>query len=207
MTEQGLAEGLMSKDHLHLAKLRDYHASHGVLPPYSGIAKMVGMKSKGAAYAMVGRLAEQGYLAKMPDRRIEPKARFFERELADSVTAGIPQPANELTAEILNIDAYLIDKPSQTVLLSIKGDSMIEAGLMPNDNIVVKKGAPAKIGDIVVAFVDGECTVKYLDMERGKYFLRPGNKSYPNIYPREDLSIFGLVVGSFRRYGHQGATW
>lgn len=197
----------MNKDHIHLAKLRDYYAIHGVLPPYSGIAKVVGMSSKGAAHAMVDRLAEQSYVAKMPDRRIEPKPRFFERELADSVQAGMPRPANELPAEAFNIDAYLVGKPSQTVLLTVKGDSMVDAGLMPNDKIIVKKGAPTTVGDIVVALVDGEYTVKYLDSERGKYFLRPGNKHYPNIYPSEHLSIFGLVVGSFRRYGHREATW
>lgn len=199
--------GHMSKDHIYLAKLRDYYAKHGVLPPYSGIAKIVGMQSKGAAHAMVDRLIEQAYLAKMPDKRIEPRPRFFERELADSVQAGMPQPANELPAETFNIDDYLVGTPSQTVLLTVKGDSMVDAGLMPDDKIIVKKGAPTTVGDIVVAFVDGEYTVKYLDMERGKYFLRPGNKHYLNIYPHEHLSIFGLVVGSFRRYGHREAAW
>ncbi len=174
----------MKKDHIHLEKLRDYYADNGVLPPYSGIAKVVGMTSKGATYAMVQRLAKEGYLATTPDKRIRPEKRFFERELVDSVQAGRPQPANDILAEPISIDEYLIDTPSKTILMTIWGDSMIDAGLMPGDIAVVRKGVLPSVGDIVIAFVDGEYTVKYLGMEKGAYFLRSGNQRYPNINPQ-----------------------
>jgi len=196
----GLLGSGVNKDHIHLAKLRDYYADNGVLPPYSGIAKVVGMMSKGATYAMVRRLAKNGYLATTPDKRIRPKKRFFERELVDTVQAGMPQPANEVLAEPISIDEYLIDTPSKTVLLKIRGDSMVEAGLMPGDIVIVKKGALPTIGDIVVALIDGEYTVKYLGMEKGRYFLHPGNQRYHDIHPHGHLEVFGLVVGCFRKY-------
>ncbi len=85
-------------------------------------------------------------------------------------------------------------------MLSIKGDSMIDAGIMPGDTIVVKKGDPANEGDIVVAIVDNEFTVKYLARDKRDFFLKPGNKAYPPIRPQDHLEIFGLVVGSFRKY-------
>ena len=190
----------MSKDHDYLAKLQDYYAEHRILPSLSGIGTLIGMKSKSAVAVMVGRLKEAGYLDYAPDRRVQPGKKFFEREILDSVRAGMPQAANDTHTHAMSIDEYLIENPSRTVLLSIKGDSMIDAGLLHGDTIIVKKGAPANPGEIVVAIVDNEFTVKYLDHDKRGFFLRPGNKAYPPIRPQDHLEIFGLVVGSFRKY-------
>lgn len=191
---------MVNRDHEHLAKLRDYYASYRVLPPYSGIAALVGMGSKGAASAMVKRLKKDEYLDISPDRRVQPGRKFFEREVLDSITAGMPQQANNVLPEVFSIDEYLIEKPSKTFLLNVKGDSMIDAGLISGDTVVVRKGVLANPGDIVVADVDGEYTVKYLALKNGKLYLRPGNEAYPDIQPLEHLEIVGLVVGSFRKY-------
>lgn len=191
----------MSKDREYLAKLQDYYAEHRILPSFAGIGQLVGMKSKAAVSAMVHRMIEAGYLSYAPDRRIQPENKFFEREVADTIQAGIPRSANDTVAELCSIDEYLIDTPSRTVLLKVKGDSMIEAGLMPGDTVVVKKAAPAKPGDIVVAIVDGEFTVKYLEQDKGGFYLRPGNKAYSAIRANDHLEVFGLVVGGFRKYG------
>lgn len=158
------------------------------------------MSSKGAAASLVKRLANSGYLALSPDRRVQPGRRFIEREVLDSVRAGAPQAANNVLAESISIDEYLIERPSNTVLLSVKGDSMVDAGLIPGDTVVVRKGVLASPGDIVVANVDGEYTVKYLGIRNGKLYLRPGNKEYPDISPCDYMEIVGLVVGSFRKY-------
>lgn len=77
---------------------------------------------------------------------------------------------------------------------------MVEAGLMPGDIVIVEKGVLPSVGDIVVALIDSEYTVKYLGMEKGRYFLRSGNQRYPDIHPHGHLEVFGLVVGSFRKY-------
>lgn len=190
----------MTKDPEYLAKLRDYYAEHRILPSFSGMATLVGMKSKAAVSAMVGRLREAGYLDYAPDRRIQPGRRFFEREVLDNIRAGRPQSANEGGGELINIDGYLIENPSRTVLLSVKGDSMIEAGLLPGDTLIVKKNAPADPGDVVVAIVDNEFTVKYLAKDKRGFFLRPGNEAYQPIRANDRLEIYGLVVGSFRKY-------
>lgn len=190
----------MSKDAQYLALLQDYYAEHRILPSLSGIADLVGMKAKSAALSMVNRLIEVGYLAHAPGRRIQPTEKFFEREVLDAVQAGLPQPANDGSPVGLKIDDYLIDTPSRTVLLAVKGDSMIEAGLMPGDTVIVKKGAPAKNGDIVVAIVDGEYTVKYLAHDKNGFYLKPGNQNFSDIRANDHLEIFGLVVGSFRKY-------
>lgn len=192
----------MRNDRDYLAKLQDYYAAHRVLPSFSGIGELVGMRSKGAVSAMVGRLRQVGCLdyAPGPGRRLQPGPRFFEREILDTIQAGQPQAANEPGIEGLNVDTYLIDNPSRTLLLTVKGDSMIEAGLMPGDTVIVKKGAPAKLGDIVVANVDNEFTVKYLAKDKRGFYLKPGNKAYSPIRAKDHLEVFGLVVGSFRKY-------
>lgn len=191
---------MRNRDPEYLAVLQDYYAQHRVLPSYSAVAKLVGLKSTSAVAAMVERMKAAGYLESAPDRRLQPGDRFFEREVADSIRAGLPQAANDVPIQGLNIDMYLIDTPSRTVLLTVKGDSMLEAGLMPGDTVIVNKGAPARPGDIVVAIVDGEYTVKYLAEDKKSFYLKPGNKDYAVIRPKDHLEVFGLVVGSFRKY-------
>lgn len=191
---------MKNRDREHLDKLRDYYAEHRVLPSFSVIAKLLGLKTTSAVSAMVGRMKAADFLMAGPDRRLQPGKKFFEREVVDTIQAGLPQPANEPWVEGMNIDAYLIESPSRTLLLTVKGDSMVDAGLMPGDAIIVKKNSPTNLGDIVVAIVDNEFTVKYLAKDKDGFYLRPGNKAYPPIRAKNDMEIFGVVVGSFRKY-------
>jgi repressor LexA len=190
----------MNNDHRHLDKLRDYYAAHGVVPPYSTLMQVMGFRSKSPVAALVNRLKLQGYLESAPDKRLRPGRRFFERPLHDSVQAGLPSPAGDERHDTLTIDEYLVAHPSQTVLVTVKGDSMNGAGIQAGDIVVVDKGAAAKPGDIVIAIVDNEFTLKYLDKEKGRFILRPANLAYPVIRPRGELEIFGVVVGQFRKY-------
>jgi repressor LexA len=191
---------VQNRDDQYLAKLRDYYVEHRVLPSFSGIAKLVGLRSTSAVDAMVKRMKRAGFVDSSPDRRLQPGKRFFERELADSVQAGAPSPANDVLSEAFNIDEYLIDLPSRTCMLKVRGESMVEAGLLPGDTVIVKKEAPTDLGDIVVALVDREYTVKYLAKDKDGFYLKPGNKGYENIRAKNDLQIFGLVIGAFRKY-------
>ncbi|MBI3772911.1 MAG: translesion error-prone DNA polymerase V autoproteolytic subunit [Gammaproteobacteria bacterium] len=190
----------MNNDDLYLSKLQDYYATHKVLPPYSTLMQLVGFRSKSPVAALVGRLKLAGFLESTPDKRLRPGKRFFERPIYESVRAGFPSPAADAQHDALTIDDYLVEHPSQTVLVTVKGDSMIGAGIHSGDVVVVEKGAPAKLGDIVIALVDNEFTLKYLDKENGKYVLRPANLAYPVIHPRGEMEVFGVVVGQFRKY-------
>jgi len=124
----------------------------------------------------------------------------------DAVQAGLPQPANDGSPVGFNIDDYLIDTPSRTVLLAVKGDSMIEAGLMPGDTVIVKKGAPAKNGEIVVGVVDGEYTVKYLAHDKNGFYLKPGNKNYSDIRAHDHLEIVRVGGGQLQEIWKMNAT-
>jgi repressor LexA len=190
----------MSTDGQYLTKLQDYYARHRVLPSYSAIGKLVGLNSKASVADMVLRLKAEGFLESTPGKRLKPGRRFFERPFAESVRAGMPSPVPDLAPDIVTIDEYLVSHPSKTVLIRVKGDSMIDAGIYPDDIVVVEKRTSANVGDIVVAVVDSEFTLKRLDRKRGRVVLRPENKVYPVIRPKGELEIFGVVVGQFRRY-------
>ena len=190
----------MADDGQYLEKLQDYYARHRVLPSYSAIGALVGLNSKASVAGMVLRLKGEGLLESSPDKRLKPGKRFFERPLAESVRAGLPSPAADSSSDTLSIDEYLVTHPSRTVLITVKGDSMIDAGIHSGDVVVVEKRGSANVGEIVVAIIDNEFTLKRLQKDRGRVVLKPENKAYPVIRPKGDLEIFGVVVGQFRKY-------
>jgi SOS regulatory protein LexA len=190
----------MSNDRSYLASLQDYYARHRALPSYASIGNLLGLKSKSSVAAMVARLKLAGYIESTPDRRLVGASRFFARALAESpVQAGQPNPIEDGHSDALTIDDYLIERPSQTVLIRVKGDSMQDAGILEGDLVVVEKTASAKRGDVVVAIVDGQFTLKRLDVDRGQFVLKPENKAYPVIRPEGALEIFGVMVGLVRK--------
>jgi len=184
-----------------LEKLQDYYAEHKVIPSYSVLASLWGVSAKSWVSECVKRFEEAGYLDWTPDRQLKPGKRFFERRVADAaVQAGMPSAAiAEGYDFVSSIDEMLVRVPSRTQLVRVKGDSMIEAGIHEGDYLVVEKQPHANVGDIVVAIVDNEFTVKYLDRERGQFVLKPANKAFPVIRPRGRLEIFGVMAGLVRR--------
>jgi repressor LexA len=190
----------MANDRSYLASLQDYYARHRVLPSYASIGSLLGLRSKSSVAALVARMKLAGLLQSTPDRRLAPTRRFFERPLAESpVHAGLPSLIDDAPADALTLDDYLIEHPSQTVLVRVKGDSMIDAGIFDGDLAVVEKRSSARRGEIVIAIVDNQFTLKRLDLERGKFILRPENKAYPIIRPEGTLEIFGVMVGLVRK--------
>ena len=190
----------MTTDGQYLAKLRDYYARHRVMPSYARIGALVGLNSKASVAGLVLRLKGERFVESTPDRRLKPGRRFFERPVAESVQAGMPTPASDTAPDSLCIDEQLIPNPSKTVLIKVKGDSMIDAGIHPGDTVVVEKRSSANAGDIVVAIIDNEFTLKRFAREKGRVVLRPENKAYPVIRPKGDAEIFGVAIGLFRKY-------
>lgn len=191
----------MANDIDYLGKLQDYYADQKILPSYAAIAQLLGFKSKNAVTALVARLKLLNFIDSAPDGRLKPGRRFFDRVLAEStVQAGFATAALSDRSDSLSIDDYLIERPSETVLITVKGDSMIDAGIFQDDVVIVEKKQNANIGDIVVAIVDNEFTLKTLGREGKEFVLYPANKAYPTIRPQGQLEIFGVVVGQFRKY-------
>jgi repressor LexA len=190
----------MSNDRSYLTILQDYYARHRALPSYATIGGLLGLRSKSSVAALVARLKLAGYLESTPDRRLAPTKRFFSRPLAETpVRAGLPDPVEDGEADAVTIDDYLIERPSSTVLVRVKGDSMEDAGILDGDLVVVEKRAAAQKGEIVVAIVDNQFTLKRLDLEAGRFVLKPENKAYPIIRPEGTLEIFGVMIGLVRK--------
>ena len=186
-------------DDVHLAALRTYWKRHRAFPAMSHLCEVVGLSSTSSVFALVGRLTEAGQLERVQGR-IAPTKKFFARPLLGSVRAGLPQPADQSEPDALTLDDFLIDNPNRTSLHRVRGDSMRDAGIYEGDLVVVEHNAPTKPGDVVVAVVDGELTVKTLRASaKGDYFLEAANEAYAPIHPTTSLEILGVVIGVARR--------
>ena len=190
-----------STDQAHLEKLRSYWKRHHAFPSMAKLCEVVGLSSTASVFDLVTRLKDAGYVQRV-EGRIAPTKRFFARPLLGTVRAGLPQPRQEDDDfEVLTIDDYLVPDPNRTFLARVKGYSMRDASLLDGDMVVVQKNCPTKVGDIVVAVVDGHVTVKYLRQQPdGRFFLQPANSAFADILPEGELEILGVVVGQFRSY-------
>jgi SOS-response transcriptional repressor LexA len=123
--------------------------------------------------------------------------------LPDSpIHAGFPSPAQDSfpSSSSLNLNSYLIKNENATTLFRVRGDSMKDAGLLDGDIIFVTYGQESKAGDIVIADVDGERTIKFLCFDNQGAYLEPANKSFKSIRPQENLTIVGVVTAMCRKY-------
>lgn len=193
-----------NKDAEYLGRLRDYYAANRRIPSFQRIAELMGFASRAASSKLLERLEAAGFVERTPDDDAWiPSARFFERPLVSaSIRAGSSESIEGTGAEPFLVDNYLIHHPSRTVMIPVKGDSMIDAGIHDGDVIVVERDREARAGDFVVAIVDDGFTLKELAIERGKFILLPHNKTYPIIRPKGELEIYGVMVGLVRRVAH-----
>lgn len=190
------------QDEQYLARLRTHWKRQAAFPPMAKLTEIVGLTSTSSVHALVERLCEAGYLMKV-DGRIAPTKRFFARPVLGSVRAGLAQPASQEEPELITVDDYLIDEPNRTSMHRVKGDSMRDAGIVEGDVLAVEHNTPTKPGDIVLACVDNELTVKTLRMDaQGRWYLEPANPAYECIRPRSALEVLGVVVGLVRRLRH-----
>ncbi|MDP2716942.1 MULTISPECIES: translesion error-prone DNA polymerase V autoproteolytic subunit [Chromatiaceae] len=119
---------------------------------------------------------------------------------SDPVKAGFPSPAQDYVERTLDLNELCIRHPNATFFVRVEGDSMIEAGIYDGDVLVVDRSVDADHGDIVVAAVGSEFTVKEL-CTRPALCLLPRNPAYKPIRPRngEELNIFGVVTNIIRQ--------
>lgn len=129
--------------------------------------------------------------------------RPFSRPLFLSVVAaGFPSPADDHLERDLDLHELLISHPAATYYVRLSGDSMKDAGLYDGDILVVDRSLEPAHGNIVVAVLDGEFTVKRLSKRDGQVQLQPENARYPAILISEDRDflIWGVVTGSVRQF-------
>ncbi len=122
--------------------------------------------------------------------------------LNDTVSAGFPSPADDYTEENIDLNEHLISNPFSTFFLRVKGDSMINAGIKDKDLIIVDKSLIAKPGNIVIAMIDGEFTIKRLSIKNDELYLKAENHNYPDFSFKNhiDVQIWGVVIYSIHSY-------
>lgn len=189
-----------TNDSRHVAALQRYWKRHKTFPSMAKLCGVLGLSSTGSVFEVVGRLTTAGYLKRGDGGRVAPGDRFFARPLLGPVRAGAPQPATQEQPQTLTLDDYLIDQPDRTSLHRVRGDSMDGVGIFDGDLVVVEHNSATKAGDIVIAVVDGELTVKTLALDAGgSYYLEAANPAYGPIRPSQTLEILGVVISIARR--------
>jgi SOS regulatory protein LexA len=180
--------------------LNRFFRREGRLPSYGEMCGLFGYTSKNAAFRLVKRLVDAGMIEKGASGKLIPKRLSVPARVLGLVQAGFPSPAEEELLDTLSMDDYLIKNPEATFLLRVIGDSMIDEGIKPGDMVIVEKGKGPKNGDIVLAHIDGEWTLKFFEKRGSTIRLIAANKMYPPLVPREELTIGGVVKGVVRKY-------
>ena len=180
--------------------LADFYKKNGRMPSFSELGSLWGLKSKNAVSKAVGKMEAAGVLRRDHKGRLIPLSLDSTIRILGTVAAGFPSPAEEELADSISLDDLLIDNKAATFLLKVSGDSMIDEGIKPGDMVIVDKSRTAKNGDIVIAEVDGEWTMKFLQKRGDRVSLVAANPLYKPIIPKTELKIAGVVTAVVRQY-------
>ena len=170
------------------------------MPSYSEMMGMFGFKSKNAVFRLVEKFIDAGLVTKDTLGRLSPSALFTEIPVLGSVKAGFPSQTEQMYETTINLNDFLIKKKGETFLVEVDGDSMIDAHIADGDMVIAERTDRAKDGDIVIADVDGEHTMKYFRQAGAKVWLEAANKSYKPIHPENEMKIQAIIKGVIRKY-------
>ena len=178
-------------------QIQTFYQQRRRMPSFREIAAMTGLRSKNAVSKLVRKMIMQELIAQ---GRLIPARRWREVPFVGLVEAGFPSPADEQLLETLSLEEWLIRNREATYLLKVRGDSMIDAGILPDDVVLVERGSEPRNGDIVIAQIDGEWTLKYFRRQGRRVYLEAANKKYQPFYAKEDLRIAAVVKAVIRKY-------
>lgn len=181
-------------------RLLDFFKVYRRMPTYSEMLTVLGVRSKSVVHFWVRKLLQEGILEKDPGGFLRPVQRGFALPLVGEIQAGFPSPAEEELRDLISLDEYLITRPESSFILKVSGDSMTGEGIKPGDLVIVEKGREPKDGDVVIAQVDGEWTMKFFRKRGKQIVLEAANPKYDPIKPREELRIAGVISAVIRKY-------
>ncbi len=181
-------------------KLADFNRNRHRMPTYEEMLSLLAVRSKSVVHFWMNKLLQEGILEKDKSGHLTFINPLIGVPLAGQVSAGFPSPAEEELRDVISFDEYLITKQAESFLLKVDGDSMIGAGIMPDDLVLVERGREPKTGDIVIAEVDGAWTMKYFHKKGKEVYLEAANPKYPRIKPVAELRLGGVVTAVVRKY-------
>lgn len=209
-------------------KIYDFYHKNFRMPSYAEICKLCDLKSKNTAHNLVKKLQALGYINTDKTGKIIPASNIISQTtnkkaskistvdfqkltrtkseespliLLGLVEAGFPTPSEESLHENISLDDWVIEKKEASFMLKVKGDSMKDAGILDGDMVIVERTSSPKVGQIVIAEVDGSYTMKYLKKDSsGRTYLEPANSDFKAIYPKQNLQISAVVKAVVRKY-------
>jgi len=170
------------------------------MPSDNELLAITGFRSTPAASTLVARLVDLALLDDDVTGRLLSGHRFVGLPIVGTVAAGFPSPADEELTDTMSLDEYLIANKEATYILKVTGDSMMDAGILPGDLLLVERGVHPRDGDIVIAQVDRAWTMKFFRRRGTTVFLEAANKDYKPIHPQEELTIAAVVRAVIRKY-------
>ena len=183
--------------------IRKFQEENGYTPSVREIGQECGIKSTATVHTYLERLREKGYLTKTDNKKRSVtvgKGSGVSIPLIGTVTAGQPIFAYENYEDYYTFPTGEF-KGDELFMLRVQGTSMIDAGIMNGDKIIVRRQPNAENGEIVVALVEDSATVKRFYRRNGQIVLHPENEELEDmIYAENEVSILGKVVGLMRNY-------
>jgi repressor LexA len=206
-------ERLTPRQKMILDFIQDTVAKQGYPPTVREIGEGIGLRSSSTVHAHLGKLEEKGYIRRDPTkpRAIEiiapPSSPALPPQIQTAATvtvpvlgrvaAGLPILAEENIEDYINVPTDFVKQGASQFCLRVKGDSMSEAGILDGDMVLVRQQNSAENGEIIVAMLGDEATVKRFYRLKDKVKLQPENPHYEPIYSR-DVVILGKVIAVFR---------
>lgn len=186
--------------------IRVYTKENGYPPSVREICHGLQLGSTSTVHGYLKRLEKNGYLERNQSRSRSMKVigehwdALVSLPLVGSVKAGVPALAEETIEEYISLPAHFVNcSAEEAFILRVSGESMINAGILHNDSIIVHRNVEVHNGDIVVALIGDEATVKRFYKEQDCIRLQPENDFMEPIYAKE-VTILGKVIGLLRRY-------
>jgi len=170
------------------------------MPRDNELMAVTGFRSTHALCTLVERLVDPAFLVQEAPEGLLSGYHFADLPILGTVTAGVPSPADEELTDTISLDEYLIANKEATYILKVRGDSMIDAGILPGDLLLVERGVTPRDGDMVIAQVDREWTMKFFRRRGSTVFLEAANQNYRPIHPQEELTIAAVVRAVIRKY-------
>ena len=170
------------------------------MPSFAEMIGLLDVKSKSVVNFWINKLINAKLLEKDNKGHLTFTTNTFAIPLVGSIQAGFPSPEEESLCDVISMDEYLIARPESSFLLRVSGDSMTGAGIIDGDMVIIEKGKSPNKGDIVIAEVDGEWTMKYFRRKGKQIILEAANPKYPDIIPKRELRLGGVVTAVIRKY-------
>lgn len=182
------------------SKIKSFWDRNRRMPSFSEVAKLLGYKSKNSVFKLVEKLEEAGFVSRDASGKLLPGGDWSGVRVLGLVEAGFPSPAEQATSDTISLDDFLITNRESSFILEVKGESMIDAGIQEGDLVVADRSKEPRLGDIVIADVDGGWTMKYLREKKGQKYLEAANDDYDDIYPEGQMQIGAVVTSVIRKY-------